>query len=239
MSVNFKKYLYDQDGYPAMTSEMAEYAANTLIQNIEYEIFGKIVYAFKIKNIRKVYEDAVEDWKVDYRRENQCYLKRADSGDEADAQYWIGKRYSNWLDFDLNHLRGSAVSSVIRDNYRKEAVDYLNRAAEQNHVEAQVALALLEQDGHGFQMMESAAKAGHGVAQYWMHTAYAEPFEGYSSDEIMDGLLDNTLPSSFPENFDVKTNKKKAKMWFKLALEQGIEDEYDLADYFYKPKDSS
>jgi len=239
MSVNFKKYLYDQDGCPAMTSEIAEYAANTLIQDIEYEIFGKIVYAFKIKNIRKACEDAVEDWKVDYRRENQCYLKRADSGDEADAQYWIGKRYSNWLDFDLGHLRETGAYQNIQNNYREKAVDYLNRAVEQNHVEAQVALALVEQNEHGFQLMESAAKAGHGVAQYWMHTAYAEPFEGYSATQVMYMFFSDALPSRFPRNFEVKTDEKKAKMWLELAQEQGIEDEYDLADYFYKPKDSS
>ena len=155
--------------------------------------------------------------------------KLAGKGD-ADAQYQLGSMY----------LSGKYVG--VNQNY-KLALDWLNKAAAQNHAGAQCEIGLIYLEGKGVKQnnkeavkwLKKSAEQGYAQAQFKLGGLYykgqgvvqdySKSFSWWSkaAEQNNAGAIYN-LGASYEMGWGVQQNKQEAIKYYKLAVDLGDTD---------------
>lgn len=139
-------------------------------------------------------------------------------------------------EIEYNYKRGKeSFDGEVFDN----AFKYFQRAAEQGHMEAQVWLARMYEDGiavprskkHAIKWYAKAAEQGHAAAQYKLadYYLYERVFEILGVDldsDTVDDEIDDILTSTSEEELE-KVSKpvtENGLKWLMLSAEQGFAD---------------
>ena len=159
------------------------------------------------------------------------YRKAADQG-YADAQCWLGKRFTNYY--------------VIGE--KQQAAMWYRKAAEQGHVVARHELGILYMRGAGgvtnnyaeaVRLFRKGAESGYARSIHNLGTCYlegkgvpqdrAEAFRLYrKAADMGDAWSSFNVGTCYDMGWGVEKNREEALKWYRKAADQGLPEGNDM-----------